>query len=333
LQSRVGWWEGPPFGGGRSQFEYRGDTDAFNAALAKFGEIRATKLLLVVHGGAGTCQFLRSGDSDKSDVSVDWEFAVWDPESFRWLYDGDSDFNSKDPNFHQGLEPPRMDVYIAAGRIEWSKVKVPGTVTVEDERATTNGYKAEDGAVIRGELVDMVTGKPLAGGVVDLESYDGTNWRALASASTDARGKFEARRVPVESCRVVARLTGYASRELGYVDLYPDTLRTFNSRLSPSHELSGIAVDTAGKPLGNVRVVCTNEIGLDGFGYLMPEDVMAKTGEAGRFTLTGLPLGKCHLNVWAKGFYYLDPLSAVKVPGDRVRVEMIATGTIQRAVQ
>ena len=39
LKSRVGWWEGPPFGGGQHQFLYRGDVEAFQRALDAFAKI------------------------------------------------------------------------------------------------------------------------------------------------------------------------------------------------------------------------------------------------------------------------------------------------------
>ena len=33
LKTRLGWWEGPPFGGGQHNFQYRGGTAAFQQAL------------------------------------------------------------------------------------------------------------------------------------------------------------------------------------------------------------------------------------------------------------------------------------------------------------
>src|SRR4051812_38318243 len=61
-KSRVGWWEGPPFGGGEWQFLYRGDTEAFSQALAKFGAIRAPALELVIHEGPEVNIFLKDHD-------------------------------------------------------------------------------------------------------------------------------------------------------------------------------------------------------------------------------------------------------------------------------
>ena len=33
LKTRIGWWEGPPFGGGRYVFEYQGDNKALQEAI------------------------------------------------------------------------------------------------------------------------------------------------------------------------------------------------------------------------------------------------------------------------------------------------------------
>jgi hypothetical protein len=44
LKSRIGFWEGPPFGGGEYHFLYRGDAKAANEALAAFAKIKAPVL-------------------------------------------------------------------------------------------------------------------------------------------------------------------------------------------------------------------------------------------------------------------------------------------------
>ena len=51
LSARLGWWEGPPFGGGEWHFEYRGDTDAFQEALDFFSRIGSPALDLFIHDG------------------------------------------------------------------------------------------------------------------------------------------------------------------------------------------------------------------------------------------------------------------------------------------
>src|SRR5947209_18129814 len=80
-KSRLIWYEGPPFGGGEYSFVYRGDTATFNDVLAKFAQIKAPDLLVVVHDGVGETPFMgndrKGGTADKS---IDWSFTVWTPE-------------------------------------------------------------------------------------------------------------------------------------------------------------------------------------------------------------------------------------------------------------
>src|SRR5579872_1690156 len=73
LKSRVGWWEGPPVGGGQWNFLYRGGNEALNEALTNFAAIRAQALELVIHDGPETNVFLGNG----AEARVDWSFTVW----------------------------------------------------------------------------------------------------------------------------------------------------------------------------------------------------------------------------------------------------------------
>src|SRR5262245_26515086 len=48
LPTRVGWWEGPPFGGGEYHFDYRGNAEQFKAMLGLFTNINAPRLEIVI---------------------------------------------------------------------------------------------------------------------------------------------------------------------------------------------------------------------------------------------------------------------------------------------
>jgi len=264
---------------------------------------------------------------------VDWEFAVWNPASFYQLYNGADAFDSDDPEFRQELEPPQMDVYAVPGRIDWSKVKVPTNVTVKDERATANGYRPEDGAVIRGSMYDMLTSKPLAAGQIVLESYDGKKYETEISIASDANGRFEARHVPPGYYRVVARCSGYVPRVLDSVEFYGDTLKSSYARLSPTQAIRGTVVDTAGKPLGGVAVRSEEIIGLDGRGYSLPDNVSIVSGSDGRFVLDRIPAGGCRIFAWAKGLFDQTSLKTYEIPGSGVELRMTATGVLRVRVK
>jgi hypothetical protein len=134
LQSRVGWWEGPPFGGGEWQFLYRGDAKALSEALTNFAVIRAPALELVIHNGPQTNIFIK----DSGDDRVDWTFTVWVPAKWVELYNNPTNnWNSADPNYHKPVAPPQMDVYIGGGgQIDWPQIKVPSVIHVRDERSS-----------------------------------------------------------------------------------------------------------------------------------------------------------------------------------------------------
>ena len=90
LKSRLGWWEGPPFGGGEWQFLYRGDDAAFTETLAAFAAIRTPALDLFIHDGSGATPFL--GD----DGHFDWSFTVWVPANWNHLYNNPKSFFGSD---------------------------------------------------------------------------------------------------------------------------------------------------------------------------------------------------------------------------------------------
>lgn len=131
LHSRVGWWEGPRDGGGEWQFLYRGDAAAFSEAVTNFAAIHAHELELVIHDGPQTNTFIR----ESGDARVDWTFTVWVPDSWNRLYNSTNTWNASDPNYHKPVAPPRLDVYIGGGQVDWVKVKIPAGIHVRDERS------------------------------------------------------------------------------------------------------------------------------------------------------------------------------------------------------
>ena len=188
LPSRVGYWEGPPFGGGEFQFLYRGDVAAVQTALDGFAAIHAPELRLVIHEGRHESFWLRRGDDEMTDSHVDWTMTVWDPRNWHSLYnDPRSIFESDDPSgaFRKPVDPPIFEVYVAGAEgkgLDWGKVKVPAGLTVVDARASANGYKAEDGSVLRGEVYDLLTSKVIGGVHVSVVTYKppegmGRRWR------------------------------------------------------------------------------------------------------------------------------------------------------------
>jgi hypothetical protein len=109
LKTRVGWWEGPPFGGGQYQYLYRGNTDDFNAALQALAKVRAPLVELVVLDGPEESFWLKidrgvdrggkGADKPKVDARIDWTFDVWVPGNWHRLYNNPkSVYASDQPN-------------------------------------------------------------------------------------------------------------------------------------------------------------------------------------------------------------------------------------------
>lgn len=348
LKTRVGWYEGPPFGGGQHAFQYRGGMADLQAALDLFARINAPELVLVVHEGPAESPFLKDDKDPKSHARYDWSFTVWNPESFNHLYNNPTSvFSAQDPggNFRRGaVEPPRLDVYVGgagagvpAGQgIDWKQVKVPANVKVSDERASAAGYRAGSGSVLRGSAFDLVTSKPVAGAKVTLARHGGKGYYdyvEVAAVVAGADGKFELTNVPAGYYRVVASADGYAARVLGFAEFKADTLKEFAVRLSPPATLAGTVVDTDGKPVAGVSVRADSVMGPDGRGYLLPAEASATTDARGAFALATLPRGHCQLHASATGYSMLDPLTvqAVPTPGG-LTVRVAAAGTVKARV-
>ena len=336
LKTRVGWWEGPPFGGGQYNFLYRGDTEAFQESLDFFAKIKAPKLVLVVHDGGAESPFLGDNKKDhKAASSYDWSFTVWNPQNFNHLYNTPgSFFSARDPSgrFGQPVDPPQIDVFVdKGGGIDFAKIKVPTNLTVSDERA--DAAHIAGGSAVIGDVYDVSTSKPVAGATVSVQKTGAQGqWETLASGDTDAAGHVQMTKVPAGSCRVIVTAKEYATRFLGYAEFRRNTLKRYTVELSTAAVLRGTVADTDGKPVAGVNVRVDSVIGPDGRGYLLPDPLQATTNDKGAFELTGLPHG--HAQIFAYGNHYqmLDVLKLYTVPEDHVELRLTATGTIKGKV-
>ena len=340
LKTRVGWWEGPPFGGGQHNFLYRGDAKTFQEALDAFAKIKAPGLELFVHEGPNESVFLKDDKDPKSSPKVDWSFTVWNPQNWNRLYNNpDSHWNAEDPNFRGTVPPPRMDVYVAdekdgnRGGIDWSQVKVPANVTVTDDRASAHGFAG--GSVVVGDVYDLVTSKPVPGARVTLAKNKGQNekheyvWETVAEAKAGDNGHFEVKNVPEGTYRVTVSAPGMAPRVLGYESFGKNTYKQYAAKVSGATTLAGTAIDTDGKPLAGITVRADAIMGPDGRGYDLPERPQATTDAQGKFALQGLPRGHCQLHAYSKAHLLRDVLKVYEVPSGDVALTLVATGSVK----
>jgi len=339
FESRIGWWEGPPFGGGESHFLFCGNTEGFKDALAVFAAIRAPALDLVIHDGPYEDGILKE--------KVDWAFTVWVPASWHRLYNNPkTTFGAGSPNFRRPVDPPRLDVYIGGeGGVDWAKVKVPANLHVRDERASASGVDLSGGSVIQGEFYDMGTGKPVSG--VHL-LVDKVSWQAgpkphwdherVAEAVSDASGRARIDKVPAGGIRVTVTADGYAPRRLSQRTLARAEHLKFTVELAKAATIRGTVTDTAGQPIKGAKVRTSTEMALNGLGYddgrhyEPPDEWSAVTDDGGRFELTGLPVGYAQLFATAEGYHFKDSLTIYDVPATNVVLQLARAGSIHVAV-
>jgi hypothetical protein len=335
LPTRVGWWEGPPYGGGERCFMYRGNAADMQQAVDAFGKIRVPVLQLIIHdNGPAESPFLKDEKDPKADIHYDWSFTVWNPQSWNQLYNNPADqFWAEEPDeFRETVAPPKFELYESHERgIDFSKLKVPASVSVVDQRADTNGFPG--GSAVVGDVYDMTTSKPVVGATIVLAREKGEDkWDEAASGKTDADGHFELRSKEKGYLAVIASAQGYASRVLRRPELRGNTFIRFSSYLSPVATMKGAAVDTDGKPTAGVTVRVASVTGLDGRGYLLPVQLEITTDAKGAFEFTGLPRGYAQL--FASGTHYagLDILKLHTIPEDDLTIRLTATGAIKGRV-
>jgi hypothetical protein len=342
LRSRVGWWEGPPFGGGQWQFLYRGDDKAFSEALTDFAVMRAP-LELVIHDGPETNMFLTDADGGR----VDWTFSVWQPASWNRLYNNPkSVWNAADPNFRRPLDAPRLDVYVGGGgHVDWAKVKVPVGITIRDERASAEKVDLGNGSMIQGEFFDMDTGKAISGAHLVVEKTWWTNqpdshWELapFADVESDAIGRATVEKIPADTIRVSVTAEGYVTRRLHQGAHARPVLLKFSSQLAKASSIRGTVTDSDGKPVEGVKVRAMSLIGADGFGYdtgfqYEPVEKFAVTTDgSGAFELPNLPKGYALLQATKPGYFFGDILTIHDVPGSNVVLRVTRAGAIQVSV-
>ncbi|MGA2500068.1 MAG: carboxypeptidase-like regulatory domain-containing protein [Tepidisphaeraceae bacterium] len=338
LKTRLAWWEGPPFGGGEYQFLYRGNSEQCQQAIELLAKIRAPEVELYVHDGPHESFWLtidrKEKDAPKVDPRVDWTFTTWDAQSWYHLYNNpNSVFGSDIENFRRSLAPPRMDVYIGGGQVEWDKLQVPKNVKVMDQRAAASGIEVKGGSVVSGSVYDMATSKPLVGAKVTV-SRRGPDGKAttLAEATTDDTGRFLVEKLAAGNVGVSVAAAGFAARVVAYDELNGRDARKYEVNLAPAQSATGSVVDETGKPVAGVEVTAWEPMGMDGLGYRLGEMPKAATDDQGKFELKGLPQGYCRLTLQAKGYHAAWSTSCQAVPATDVVIRAGRTGTVRGKV-
>lgn len=341
LESRLGYWEGPPFGGGEYHFLYRCENTAeFNEALKTFAAINAKKLELIVHNGPEYSFWLKNDKEElsKAENRVDWTFTVWNPENWKRLYNSPRGYmlSSDHPNFKKPVAAPRVDVYIGGGgAIVWEDVKVPENVEVIDKRPGSVSPSFAGNGLVRGKVFDMDSGKPIAGAEVVLAKLleDHRNWKEVMHGKTNKRGICQIAKIPPGYYEVRVRAEGYVSRKQGSYNNKQPEYHKFKVGLAKPSYVKGIVTDEDGDPIEGVTVSATNVIGSDGFGYPCASDTSVITDKQGRFEIRSLPKGMMNIRCRAESLHLKNSIfEQYPIPSDEIKLTMTGTGIIRGKV-
>ena len=358
LASRLGYWEGPPFGGGEYHFLYRcKKTDEFNEALKTFSLIDAEKLELIVHNGPEYSFWLKDSGEESSEPNsqIDWAFTVWTPENWNNLYNRPQSYviHSDHPNFKKPVASPRIDVYIGggstiladvktpktiasqalrgvSGSIVWANVKVPKNVLVTDMRPGSVSPEFAGKGLVRGKVFDMATGKPIAGAEIVLAKPEGRDdYKEAMRGRTDKKGFCRIAQIPLGRYEVRVLADGYVPRIQGSYDNARPELHDFEIGLTQPACVKGLVTDPDGRPIEGVKVSASNILGADGFGYPCVGDRSATTDKNGRFEICSLPKGLMSIGCDSSTLHLKSSIfEQHPIPSDQIRLTVTGTGAV-----
>lgn len=332
VKARVAWWEGPPFGGGQYTAECRGDTAAFNSALADFAKIEATGRKLIVHDGVGASFWLNPNGEDgkKKYATIDWTFTVWIPANFERLKGFRGELSD------EASSQPTMHLY-TGGNVKWDEVKIPEGVTVDDQRLAAHGFTVEDGTVLQGTITDLGTGKPLNGKaslqLIKPRKTGGYDYETtLTVEATD--GKWVLKSVPDGWYQVVVSSPGLVDRIVSYLKVTagPHWVGVNAELVSPS-QIEGVVNGPDGQPLADVQVRLDDVIVSTGQRYETPGESEVQTEATGKFVFANVPQGKTRVWCYKEGYCRPGLGLEVTTPARDLQLEMLKSSNIEVVVE
>lgn len=337
-ESRIAWWEGPPFGGGQWHAECRGEAKTFNAILADFAKLDVKNKKVVVHDGVGESFWLNPNrePAKKAAAKMDWSFTVWQPGHWERMSRMPADLNPTDKADVDKGPPARVDVY-AGGNIKWADVTVPKGLDVDDQRLEAHGFQASDGTVLEGRVFDLATKAAIPSATMRLELIEpqqkgGYKHTTKGSATGDAQGRWVQKNAPAGWYRLVVEADGYVPRIAGHARFDGQPLwQSYATGLAKPAAVSGRVTDADGKPLADVEVQLGN-VESDNAHYESPDEYTTKTDADGRFLLKAVPTGRA--TVWVRKPGYTRPGlgPTIPTPKEGVALTMMKSATLRVTV-
>lgn len=322
LNTRIAWWQGPPYGVGRYQFEYAGETNELQKTIDLFDKIDSSRKEIVVREGEHTSYWLGIHDKDKKHI-VDWRFKVWVPEDWQRLRDGGG---GRLPPGEAGDSPKTVLTVFVTDRIKWDSLKIPKDLAVVDERLEANGIAADQGAALRGTVMDML-GNPVAGATVAVGS--GTYKKGSTS---DGEGRFLITLIPEGNHKVVVSAPGFASKDAYYHSFTRTTFQQMEVTLARSANVTVRVVDQRDKPLPGIEIRVVNCDDEAGNHYRIGGSHLYESDENGEFAVDDIPKGQIKFASRTRGYFYNSVLNAHDTNDSPIILKLQPTGTLEVSV-
>jgi hypothetical protein len=336
--ARIAYWVGPPLGGGQWHAECRGDTATLNDVLKAFSKIDVKNKRIVAHDGVGHSFWLNPNDVPEkaNEAKIDWIVMVWETASWEQLKGVPIGVRPRDIVDDGSGPPAQIDIY-TGGNIKWDDVIVPAGIEVIDQQLEAHGFKADDGTVLEGSVVDLVTAKPLAAKIelqlIEPQKKVGDKYTATSHANADAKGHWVLKKSPAGWFRIVVSADGYVPRIVGY-GRFDDQPRwqSYETGLSRSAVVAGRVTDDAGKPLRDVAVQL-HDVASDDKEYESPDDYRATTDAEGRFRIEAVPIGSARTSLRKPGYCRPGLGETVKTPADDLALKMTPSAQLRVTVE
>lgn len=318
LDTRIAWWEGPPFGGGQYHFDYAGDTDRLQDAIDLFARIDTQQKRVVIQDGQQTSFWL--GITEKKNPHfVDWQFVVWVPSHWQRLSDAKAGLL---PPGEEGTMPATVLTVFVTKRIDWSGITVPDGLTVDDQRLEFIGLEGES-AALKGTVVDP-DGQPIENATISVSGSETT-----VTELSDAEGNFLVASIPAGGHRVTVAAAGYASRDLYHRSFRAGNFQRIDITLAPAVTTRVVVTNVAGDPLADVRMRVARCTGPSGDHYRLAGDHEYTTDADGRFSLRDVPSGTIRFMCRSPGFYYNSVLNRHQTDKSPLKLVLQRTGDVK----
>jgi hypothetical protein len=322
LNTRIAWWVGPPFGGGQYHFEYSGQTADLQEAIDLFAEVDSKRKQVVVRAGEQTSFWLDLRDKEKKHV-IDWQFVVWLPKNWQHLSNARAGLL---PPGEEGDSPITVLYVFVTDRIEWKSLRIPTSIKVVDERLEANGIAADQGAALRGSVVDS-EGNPIEGAAVTVGKEANEK-----KGTTEDKGQFLITKIAEGNHQIVVAADGFASKDAYYHSFTTSTYRQLEVTLAKAANVTVRVVDQQDNPLSGVEIRVANCKDQQGNHYRVAGTHQYKSDVKGEFVISDVPEGRIKFASRTRGYYYNSVLNEHDTNDSPIILKLQPTGTVQVSV-